>query len=94
MHRRLMREVIDVANRCGVAIGYELIDHFVDKLTNMQPVYSSMYKDAVEGRAMEVEVILGVPVKKAREFEMDVPVLSALYAMITAIDAHNRQSTD
>ncbi|KAK5130115.1 hypothetical protein LTR08_002455 [Meristemomyces frigidus] len=84
--RRLMREVIDVAKRCGVPLGYELIDTLFDKILALPGIYSSMHTDAKEGRPLEVDVILGYPMKKAREFDMDVPVLSMVYAMTTAVN--------
>ncbi|KAK4541327.1 hypothetical protein LTR36_008085 [Oleoguttula mirabilis] len=86
MTKRLMREVIDVAKRCDVPIGYDLADSLVDKILAMPGIYSSMHTDAKGGRPLEVEVILGYPMKKAREFEMDVPVLSAVYAMTMAVN--------
>lgn len=45
-----------------------------------------MYVDAKEGRHLELDVILGYPMKKANEFGMDVPTLSTLYALLKAID--------
>lgn len=92
MTKRLMREVIDVAKRCDVPIGYELIDQLFDKILAMPPIYSSMYVDMKEGRPLEVDVILGTPMKKAREFGMDVPTLSAVYAMTMAVDGRLRSN--
>lgn len=86
MTKRLMEEVIDVAKRCDVPIGYDLADSLVDKILAMPGIYSSMHTDSKGGRPLEVEVILGHPMKKAREFGMDVPVLSAVYAMTMAVN--------
>lgn len=86
MTRRLMREVIDVARRCGVPIGYELVDVHMDKILSMPGIGSSMQTDAKEGRPLEVDVILGYPMKKAREFGMDVPVLGMVYALTMALN--------
>jgi ketopantoate reductase len=45
-----------------------------------------MYVDAKEGRRLEIDVILGYPMRKAREFGMDVPTLASLYALLKAVD--------
>jgi 2-dehydropantoate 2-reductase len=74
--KQLMREMIIVAQKCHVPLKLELAEELVDKVLNVVgATYSSMYVDMREGRAMEVEVILGTAVKKAREFGIDVPVL-------------------
>ncbi|KAL1953775.1 hypothetical protein VTO42DRAFT_2272 [Malbranchea cinnamomea] len=86
MTRRLMTEVIDVARRCGVPIGYDLIDRLIDKIMAMPGIGSSMQADYLKGKPMEVDVILGTPVKKARELGMSVPVAETLYTLLTAIN--------
>lgn len=84
--RRLMREVIDVAQRCGVSLGYELVDELMAKVAKMGRIGSSMQQDAKAGRPLEVDVILGHPVEKAKEFGMDTPVLSTIFALTTAVN--------
>ncbi|KAI7334748.1 2-dehydropantoate 2-reductase [Hortaea werneckii] len=86
MTRRLMREVIDVARRCEVPIGYELVDELMRKINSVPGIFSSMHTDSKEGRPLEVDVILGYPMKKAREFGMDLPTLTAVYAMTMAVN--------
>ncbi|KFZ25334.1 hypothetical protein V502_00190 [Pseudogymnoascus sp. VKM F-4520 (FW-2644)] len=68
--RQLMTEVIDVAGKCGVPLSYNLIDELINKILKMPEIYSSMHADRVAGRQMEVDIILGTPVKKAMEFGM------------------------
>ncbi|KAI5196861.1 mandelate racemase/muconate lactonizing enzyme family protein [Aureobasidium subglaciale] len=65
--KRLMHEVIDVANRCNVPLKHELTDQLVDKILAMPGIFSSMHTDMKEGRPLEVDVILGYPVRMARE---------------------------
>jgi len=67
MTRRLMTEVIDVARRCGVPIEYGLVDRLMDKVLAMPVPRSSMQTDCEMGRPMELDVILGTPVRKGRE---------------------------
>jgi 2-dehydropantoate 2-reductase len=82
---RLMREMIDVAQRCDVRLTYDLADELMAKVKTMGRIGSSMQQDAKAGRPLEVDVILGYPVQKAREFEMDTPVLDIVFALTTAV---------
>ncbi|EXJ89776.1 2-dehydropantoate 2-reductase [Capronia epimyces CBS 606.96] len=92
MTRRLMREVIDVAQKCNVPIKYELIDQLVDKILAMPPIGSSMQTDCKMGRPMEVDVILGTPVRKGRELGVDIPILEVLHTLLVAINTRLKPS--
>lgn len=86
MTKRLMLEVISVGQRCGVPLKDDLVLVLLKRILSLPGIYSSMYVDAKEGRHLELDVILGYPMKKAKEFGMDVPTLSTLYALLKAID--------
>lgn len=86
MTRRLMCEVIDVAQRCGVPIKHGLADEQIAMVTGLGPIGSSMQTDYKAGRPMEVEIILGYPVRKARELNMQTPTLETIYLILTAIN--------
>jgi ketopantoate reductase len=86
MTRQLMTEVIEVAQRCGVPLSYDLTDQLIDKILKMPGIFSSMHADRVAGRQMEVDIILGTPVKKAKEFGMKVPIIETLYTLLTALN--------
>ena len=92
MTRNLMREVIDVAQKCGVPIKYELIDELIDKILAMQPIGSSMQTDCKMGRPMEVDVILGTPVRKGRELGVSIPTLEVLYTLLLAVNSRMKVS--
>lgn len=86
MTRRLMKEVITVANALDVPLEYELIDRLMDKILGMPPIGSSMQADFKNGKQMEVEIILGYPVRKGRELGIDVTTIETLYILLTAIN--------
>lgn len=86
MTRRLMKEVIDVANALDVPLKYDLIDRLMDKIWSMQPIGSSMRTDCENGKPMEVEVILGYPVRKGRELGVDVATIETLYAVLLGVN--------
>lgn len=84
--RRVMREVIDIAQACKVDLRYELVDQLIGKILKMPGIGSSMQTDCKAGRQMEVEIILGTPVKKAGELGIDAPVLQTLHALLVAVN--------
>ena len=86
MTKRLMLEVISVGQRCGVPLRNELVDVLIARILSLPGIFSSMYVDAKENRNLEIDVILGFPMKKAKEFGMDVPTLATLYALLKAVD--------
>ena len=84
--RRLMKEIIDVANASGVPLQYELIDRLFEKILAMPPIGSSMRTDYENHRPMEVEVILGYPIRKAKELGIDASTAETLYVLLAAIN--------
>lgn len=85
-----MREVIDVGRACGVKLEYGLIDKLIEKILGMPGIGSSMQMDCKNGRPLEIDVILGVPVKKAKELGMETPTLEMVYALVKAVDTRLR----
>jgi 2-dehydropantoate 2-reductase len=92
MTRKLMREVIDVAQKCDVPLQYDLIDILIDRILAMPPIGSSMQTDCKMGRPMEVEVILGTPVRRGRELGVTIPTLEVLHTLLLAINSRMRVS--
>lgn len=86
MTRRLMAEVIDVAQKCDVPIDYELIDRLVNKILAMPGIGSSMQTDCKNGRPLELDVILGTPVRKGRELGVSIPTLETIYILLLGVN--------
>ncbi|GKU05855.1 2-dehydropantoate 2-reductase [Fusarium langsethiae] len=86
MTRRLMKEVINVANAVDVSLEDKLIDQLLAKILSMPPIGSSMRTDYENGKPMEVEVILGYPVRKGRELGIEVTTIETLYTVLLAIN--------
>lgn len=88
--KTLMKEVLLVAQTLGVPdLSDGLPDQLTEKVLNMpSEVWSSMYQDRKEGRKLEKEVILGVPLKRAQELGLEekVPVLRAIWSLIDTVD--------
>jgi len=88
--RAVMHEVITVAQALGLSVPITLIDVLMDRTAGKR-INSSMQFDCQNRRPMEIEVILGTPLRKAKEHGIAVPVLETLYALLTAIDKKNAE---
>ncbi len=64
----------------------ELVDELFTKILELPGVYTSMQKDVAAKNPLEIEVILGVPVKKARKLGVNIPVLEVIYTLVAAVD--------
>lgn len=84
--RRLMTEVIDVGKALGVALDYDLIDTLVNKIKGMPPIGSSMRTDYENNKPMEVEIILGYPVRKGKELGINIATVETIYVILTAVN--------
>lgn len=85
-----MQEVIDIARGCGVPLKDGLIDQLMEKINAMPGIGSSMQTDCKSGRPMEIDVILGFPVRKSRELGIRAPFLETLYVLLRAVDGRLR----
>jgi len=90
---RAMREGVATANADLAARGAEerfVADDVVSRLfaqtVALGPYRTSMLIDYEHGRPLEVEAILGNPVRRARELHLEVPTMEALYALVRARD--------
>ncbi|KAG7119884.1 Oxidoreductase AFT12-1 like protein [Verticillium longisporum] len=86
MTHKLMTEVIDVAIACNVPLDHELADRLIDRILSIGPISSSMAMDCQAGREMEVDIILGYPLRKARELGVATPMLEALHTILVAVN--------
>jgi len=86
--RGLMEEVVAAARAAdGVEIAPAFIDLMMKYTLDMGPYRSSMQLDHEAGRPLEVEAILGEPVRRARAAGIAVPRMEMLYAIVRRVDA-------
>lgn len=85
-----MREVIAVGRGCGVDLDEGLVDRLMEKINALPGIGSSMQTDCRNGRPMEIEVILGFPLRRAKELKIDTPVLETLACLLRAVDGRFR----
>lgn len=87
----LMEEVADAARALGLAIGPDLPDRMMRNSETMGPYRSSMQIDYEERRPVEVESIIGEPLRRARAAGVATPRLEMLYAIVRRMDRLNRE---
>lgn len=86
-----MSEVIAVARATGISLPDDLIETQLARIQRLGPVRTSMQIDRENHRPMEIEVIVGTPVRKARELGVPTPVLDTLYVLLQAVDGEMRR---
>lgn len=86
----LMREVQAAASAHGVAIPEDFVVNQVERTRPMGPYKPSTMIDYVEGRPLEVELIWGEPLRRAKAKGVPTPRLEALYAELLALNARGR----
>lgn len=85
-----MREVEAVAKAKGLSIPDGTVDRLIKECTDVKTgLPSSMMADNFAGRPMEVEVILGTPVREGKRLNVPVPTLTSLYVLVKALDYAN-----
>lgn len=92
--RGLMEEVQAAARGAdGVVIPDAFIDKMISYTEAMGFYRSSMQIDYENGKPLEVEAILGEPLRRARRAGIDTPRMQMLYAIVKRMDAENRKRT-
>lgn len=90
---RAMREVVATANADLAAIGEPhrldpdvVVERMFAQTRIIADYKTSMLIDYLEGRPLEVEAILGAPLRRAQELGIDTPTIATLYALVRHAD--------
>lgn len=79
-----MREVINIAASEGIVLEEDIVKFFID-ITRDIMFKPSMCIDCEKGQLMELEVILGNPLRVAKRNGVETPVLSMLYNLLVLV---------
>lgn len=82
--RPAMKEIVSIAASEGVTLESDLIDFFVD-ITRKIVYKPSMCVDFEKSQLMELEIILGNPIRIARANNVDTPTLNMLYHLLVLV---------
>ncbi|MBQ8754450.1 MAG: ketopantoate reductase family protein [Lentisphaeria bacterium] len=84
--RRLMQETKEVACACGAQLtGKDIDDNFAFTRT-LKPYIPSTCQDYYANRPMEVEAILGNPIRLAHKHNVPVPCMELCYTLLSALN--------
>ena len=80
--RRAMAEVCDVAAAAGHPLPPQTVDAMLESTARMPPYRTSMTLDALQGRPLERQAILGAMIEQAQVLGVAVPTLETLDALL------------
>jgi len=84
--RKLMEEVIAICGPLNIRFDLNVIEEKIRHTRTMGSYKSSMQIDRQLGHKMEIEAILGRPLRIAREHSIETPYMQMLYGMLTLLD--------
>ena len=84
---QIMNEVMSAAEALGMKMPPDMLEQQIRHTRTMGPYRTSMQIDRQENRAMEIESILGEPLRQARQAGVPTPRLELLYELAKIIDA-------
>lgn len=87
---KIMFEVQLGAKSTGRIISDSFIQTMLDYTVKMKPYRTSMKIDFDENRSLEVEAIVGNPLRIAAENDVNLPLIHCLYQQLKFLDARNR----
>lgn len=83
---RIMREVAAVAAAEGRGLPDPVVDDLLAATARMAPYATSMKLDADAGRPMEVDVMLGEPLRRAARVGVAMPAVEVLHEQLAFLD--------
>jgi 2-dehydropantoate 2-reductase len=85
--RAVMEDVVRAAAAVGVRFDDGLVDFQISRTAGLGSYKTSMHLDRLAGRPMEIEAILGEPIRQAEAAGVtDLPALKGLYAELREIN--------
>ena len=84
--RELMGEVVAAARKLGLPLPAEVVDQQIARTRTMGAYKPSTVLDFERGFPLELESMFGEPLRQARAAGVDTPRLSALVAVLRALD--------
>ncbi|KAL7006932.1 hypothetical protein EMMF5_003516 [Cystobasidiomycetes sp. EMM_F5] len=88
--RVVAKAIIDEMTSIATALGHHIEEDYLTSLierdTIKNGIYSSMCMDACKSRPMEVETIVSLPLRKAKELGIKTPTLETINALVSALD--------
>ncbi|KAH8680541.1 ketopantoate reductase PanE/ApbA-domain-containing protein [Xylariales sp. PMI_506] len=90
--RALIHDIVAVGRRSGVPLDDSLADKYINFTKQLGSFEPSMLHDFNVGIPLEIDIIVGSPMRKARALGMEVPTLRAVYVLVCAISRDSDNS--
>jgi len=84
--KRIIAEMNSIAKALGHEVEEEYLTSLIERDAIKNGIYSSMCMDAAASRPMEVETIVALPLRKAKELGIETPTLECIVALVSALD--------
>jgi 2-dehydropantoate 2-reductase len=85
--QRLMGEVIAACRPLNIHFDLNVIEEKVRHTQTMGPYKTSMQVDRQLGHKLEIEAIIGRPIKEAKKHAVETPYMEMLYGVLSLLDA-------
>ena len=89
----IMREVVAVAQACGVPLREADIDPQIAWTERATAIRTSMMVDRERHRAMEIDALIGVIVQRGRAHAVATPISDTIYGLLKAIEMESSVET-
>ena len=76
---RLMQEVRTAAGSYGLNIDDDFLQHMMNLTIKMKPYYTSMHLDRLHKKPMEIEAVIGEPLRRSQRHGLHLPEMQILY---------------
>ncbi|MEB3278003.1 MAG: putative 2-dehydropantoate 2-reductase [Lyngbya sp.] len=86
----IMREVVAGAKGCNCIIPEQFVQKMLNHTEKMKPYLTSMKLDYDRKQPLEIEAIIGNPLRMATEKGVNLPYISMLYRQLKFLDYQNR----
>jgi 2-dehydropantoate 2-reductase len=83
---RIMKEVQLAAGANGVMIEDGFLEYMMGLTVKMEPYYTSMHLDRRNNQPMEVEAVIGEPLRRGQQHGLELPEMRNLYTGLKEID--------
>ena len=90
--KELMDEVLAAAAACGARLSEDFPAKMMAATDRMEPYYTSMHLDRLAGRPMEIESIVGEPLRRGLDAGVKLRQMQLLYDGLLKLDTDNRNA--
>ncbi|MFN3605475.1 MAG: ketopantoate reductase family protein [Leptonema sp. (in: bacteria)] len=91
LSENLMKEILAISEKEKNSCGRNKIKEMIHKTIKMKPYKTSMLIDYENHKPLEIEGILGEPIKLAEKYKIPTPYLKFCYHILKFLDEQNRK---